>query len=210
MTRGNNKYHRPKKRRSTNQTKIPSHHDDHKQYDITAIDTILNIFDDPRAHKIPKDSAKKAITTIVQFLIQENIISAKEITIAIGTQNCVVGEVNTRLGNRLSQKELKALWVEEMRKGKLFCSLCGQPIQPQRKCGPGSLTAEHYVPKSKGGASDSTNLYPAHAICNTLKTNYMPEVWNKIGKVLLESRGIKVDVENSIFKYNATTKQHVR
>jgi 5-methylcytosine-specific restriction endonuclease McrA len=52
------------------------------------------------------------------------------------------------------------------------CHICGGWIeQSVPKDHPESLTFDHVVPLSKGGSRGSSNLRPAHRICNTRKGN---------------------------------------
>jgi|SRR5208282_5423055 len=44
----------------------------------------------------------------------------------------------------------------------LSCWLCQLPFA-QRS----DITADHYIPKAKGGSDDLSNLRPAHSHCNT-------------------------------------------
>lgn len=56
----------------------------------------------------------------------------------------------------------------------LYCAICGCLIEKKDK-----ITLDHHVPKSKGGASDASNLLPAHKICNEIKSDIMPDVFEK-------------------------------
>lgn len=73
----------------------------------------------------------------------------------------------------------------------VYCAICGQPIQKNQK-----LTLDHWVPKNKGGASDLTNLKPAHKICNSIKSNLMPNAFLRKKKALFENA-----LENWHLKY---------
>lgn len=57
----------------------------------------------------------------------------------------------------------------------LYCAICGCLIEKKDK-----ITLDHHVPKSKGGLSDANNLLPTHKICNEIKSNIMPDVFEKI------------------------------
>lgn len=49
------------------------------------------------------------------------------------------------------------------------CHLCRQP---------GATTADHLIPRSKGGSDDvETNLRPAHAGCNSIRRDRSLEEW---------------------------------
>lgn len=50
--------------------------------------------------------------------------------------------------------------------GKVLCAICKEPILNRDE-----FTADHIIPKSKGGKNAQTNLQPAHQICNTKKGN---------------------------------------
>jgi 5-methylcytosine-specific restriction endonuclease McrA len=40
------------------------------------------------------------------------------------------------------------------------------------------LTVDHWIPLSKGGSDDMSNLRPAHWICNRRKSNSLPKETN--------------------------------
>ena len=48
----------------------------------------------------------------------------------------------------------------------LLCYLCGELILDQRE-----FSLDHVIPKSKGGATEIWNLYPAHKYCNECKAD---------------------------------------
>lgn len=50
------------------------------------------------------------------------------------------------------------------------CHLCGRP---------GATTADHLVPRSRGGDDSLENLRPAHARCNSSRGNMSVESWRK-------------------------------
>ena len=52
----------------------------------------------------------------------------------------------------------------------LYCHICGQPILEKHK-----MSLDHYIPKCHGGTDDVENLLPAHAICNSIKNDLMPD-----------------------------------
>lgn len=60
-----------------------------------------------------------------------------------------------------------AIWKKKIERG-IYpnCFLCGKPITSTK-----DLTTEHVRPKSRGGSSDDTNIYCAHAVCNWEKGN---------------------------------------
>ena len=47
------------------------------------------------------------------------------------------------------------------------------------------MNVEHYIPRSKGGATDAENCVPAHTFCNAAKGNHTPEYWQAHGYTLL-------------------------
>lgn len=58
------------------------------------------------------------------------------------------------------RKRLRALIPQRH----LLCYLCGELILNQR-----DFSLDHVIPKSKGGATEPWNLFPAHKSCNELK-----------------------------------------
>jgi 5-methylcytosine-specific restriction endonuclease McrA len=48
------------------------------------------------------------------------------------------------------------------------CWLCGQPV-------PGLPSADHVIPRSRGGSDDIENLRPAHLACNVKRGNRLPK-----------------------------------
>jgi 5-methylcytosine-specific restriction endonuclease McrA len=59
------------------------------------------------------------------------------------------------------------------------CAVCSETIdltlQRTSKMG---LTVDHWIPLSKGGSDDMSNLRPAHWICNRRKSNSLPKETN--------------------------------
>lgn len=49
-----------------------------------------------------------------------------------------------------------------------ICWLCNHPI-------PGLPSADHVIPRSRGGSDDIENLRPAHPSCNYRRGNRMPK-----------------------------------
>lgn len=77
--------------------------------------------------------------------------------------------------------ELKRAWLVLLKERKLYCALCGCLIEARK-----DLNADHYfVPKSKGGASDETNLRPTHCWCNSARQDASLKDWYKHGAVYL-------------------------
>lgn len=50
------------------------------------------------------------------------------------------------------------------------CHLCGYP---------GATTADHLVPRSKGGDNSLDNMRPAHHLCNSRRGNKSLEQWHR-------------------------------
>lgn len=71
--------------------------------------------------------------------------------------------------------KVRGPFKEHVRKDKLLerhgglCGICGEPVNPY------NFTIDHAVPISKGGVHAYWNCQPAHALCNKLKGNLMPE-----------------------------------
>jgi hypothetical protein len=57
------------------------------------------------------------------------------------------------------------------------CWLCGGEIDPAAPAGsPWRATADHLVPRSRGGSSDLANLRLAHRRCNVRRGSHLPEL----------------------------------
>lgn len=61
-------------------------------------------------------------------------------------------------------KKLMKKWRAQVNQHTLVCYLCGKLILTQQE-----LSADHIIPKSKGGLTISSNLKPAHKLCNCKK-----------------------------------------
>ena len=71
----------------------------------------------------------------------------------------------------------KRAWLVTLKARNLYCALCGTLIESHN-----DLNADHYfVPKSKGGASDETNLQPVHKWCNSARADRTLKDWNQHG-----------------------------
>lgn len=141
------------------------------------------------------------ILPFIKLLIDKGLITPEEIQSLTLKQDNPLKNVDFKIeGEVLDKGELRQYWLYLMKHNELFCALCGHPITEKSK-GPWRLTAEHTIPRSEGGKSDSTNLVPAHEVCNNIKTNIMPEEWNKVGLEMLRSYGIHVDLKHSMYKY---------
>ena len=100
---------------------------------------------------------------------------------------------------KTSKGQLRDHWMYLMRNNQLFCDICGKPIDTLQ--GSMRLTYDHIQPRSKGGKTDGENGSPAHSVCNNAKGNILPEVWEKVGLEILNSRGISVDLNKAMYKY---------
>ncbi len=69
-------------------------------------------------------------------------------------------------------KALKRAWLVRLKNRDLYCALCGCLIESRK-----DLNVEHYLPRAKGGATDSENCVPAHKWCNAAKRDTTPENW---------------------------------
>jgi 5-methylcytosine-specific restriction endonuclease McrA len=59
------------------------------------------------------------------------------------------------------------------------CSICGELIDlTLKRTSSMGLTVDHWIPLSKGGSDDMTNLRPAHWICNRRKSDSLPKEVN--------------------------------
>ncbi len=63
-----------------------------------------------------------------------------------------------------------------------ICHICGQPILNNQK-----MSLDHYIPRSHGGTDDAENLLPAHAICNSIKNDMMPNDFEQKKKELYQN-----------------------
>jgi hypothetical protein len=57
------------------------------------------------------------------------------------------------------------------------CWLCGGEVDPHAPAGsPWRATADHLVPRSRGGSSELANLRLAHRRCNVRRGSHLPEL----------------------------------
>lgn len=61
-------------------------------------------------------------------------------------------------------KKLKRQWIKQCNQKILYCVLCGKLILKESE-----ISAEHIIPKSKGGCNTVENLKPSHSLCNNLR-----------------------------------------
>jgi 5-methylcytosine-specific restriction endonuclease McrA len=59
------------------------------------------------------------------------------------------------------------------------CAVCNEPIDLNLiRTSKMGLTVDHWIPLSKGGSDDMSNLRPAHWICNRRKSDSLPKETN--------------------------------
>ena len=59
------------------------------------------------------------------------------------------------------------------------CAVCSEPIDLElKRTSKMGLTVDHWIPLSKGGSDDMSNLRPAHWICNRRKSDKLPKEVN--------------------------------
>lgn len=142
------------------------------------------------------------ILPFIKLLLDKNLITTEELQTLTLKEDNPLNNVDFKIeGDVLDRGGCRQYWLHLMRNNQLYCALCGHPITEKTNKGPWRLTAEHTIPRSLGGPTDSTNLVPAHEICNNIKTDITPEEWNKIGLEMLRSYGIHVDTKHSMYKY---------
>lgn len=141
------------------------------------------------------------IMVLINLLMEKGILTPDEVKNLKVEDNSPLKHLNFEFTDQvLDRGQCRTYWLYLMKYNELFCALCGHPITEARK-GPWRLTAEHRMPRSKGGATDSTNLDPSHEICNNIKADMLPEEWEKVGLEALRSYGIHVDVNRTRYKY---------
>ena len=137
----------------------------------------------------------------IKMLLDKGLISKEELASLTLKEDNPLKQVEIKTENVLDKSQLRQQWLYLMKHNELYCALCGHPITMATNKGPWKLTAEHTIPRSRGGATDSTNLVPAHSVCNSLKSDIMPDEWNELGLEILRSYGIHVDTKHSLYKY---------
>lgn len=150
-------------------------------------------------NKIILDSS--SILMMLEFFLKNGLLTPEELKERCLKPDNPLRGVEFEIHPNADKKEARAIWLRKMQLGELRCELCGNPITKGVGSRPLSLTAEHRFPKSKGGSTKGENLGPAHKICNHIKTNYLPDVWEFIGFALLEKNGIKVDLDKARYDY---------
>ena len=143
------------------------------------------------------------VLPFVKLLIDKNLITIDELKSLTLKEDNPLRHFSYNINNNktLSKDQCRQYWLYLMRNNQLFCEICGHPITKETNKGLWKLTADHRIPRSKGGLSDSTNLGPSHSICNNIKADILPEDWEKLGLELLKKYNITVDHNNSIYKY---------
>lgn len=101
----------------------------------------------------------------------------------------------------LSKKQLRDIWIWQIRHGSLYCEICGNRIESTKACSPMRLTADHRYPVSKGGETSVFNLGPTHSKCNSLKADYTPNDWTIKGKEILDKYNIAVNKKHCRYNY---------
>lgn len=155
-----------------------------------------------KKQKIELDSSQ--ILLFIKYFINAGLITEEELKILTLHKDNPLKNVEVELSNKvLNKSELRDLWIYQIRNHNCFCSICGNEISSTdlNHHNPWRLTAEHRYPRSKGGKTDSTNLEPSHSKCNSLKQDFLPEVWERIGLAILQNRNIPVNFEKATYDY---------
>ena len=136
---------------------------------------------------------------LIDTLLKTNKITEKELLQILKeiTQN--TEEPLCIIQKDISKKELRQYWLYLMKHDELFCGICGNKIKS--KTGKHKVTYDHIIPSSKGGKTDLENGSPTHLICNNLKSDYLPEEWEKVGPSILKRFGIVIDHLHTIYDY---------
>ncbi len=142
-----------------------------------------------------------ALLPLMEFLISKGLISKEEFKEKKLKPENPLRDVNVDFKGELNKDTLRSYYASLMRRGELYCELCGHPIEILNGSHPKSLTMEHRHPKSKGGKFSLENIGPAHKDCNSIKTNILPEKWAKIGFYLLLANGITIDPAHVRYDY---------
>lgn len=165
---------------------------------------------EPSAQK--KMTVEIDVSTVLLFIkhfMDLGIIKPEDLTKLLNTTKEVDFKLVKDKAN-MTKGDVRALWLYQMRNHELFCDICGHPIESTKGNDPWRLTYDHRQPRSKGGKTDGLNASPAHSICNGLKTNYLPNIWEQIGFMILKSHGIHVDFDKCAYDYRKYLQQHTR
>jgi len=82
----------------------------------------------------------------------------------------------------------KSKWENLLREFNSKCAYCSVPLVPEQ------THRDHYVPFSKGGADDVSNIVPACIDCNKVKRDQMPTAW--LARCKREKRRINPKLED--------------
>lgn len=74
----------------------------------------------------------------------------------------------------MNKKVCLSMWRNEINCKSLTCYLCGELILTSD-----DLSADHIIPKSKCGVSNSKNFAPTHKICNLCKGSNTPQYFHR-------------------------------
>ena len=161
---------------------------------------------------IPKQSVEIELSTfllLIKNLVKSNQVSLEDLNKILDAvkeekDSLIVEDPNHpnrvfHVTKKTSKGQLRDHWMYLMHNNQLFCDICGKPIDTLQ--GPMRLTYDHIQPRSKGGKTDGQNGSPTHSICNNAKGNILPEVWEKVGLEILNSRGIGVDLNRAMYNY---------
>lgn len=147
---------------------------------------------------------QNAIIMLIKFFIDEGVLDKDTLKTKQLPDNHPLKDIKINLTDALTKEQLRTLWFYQMRQDKLFCEICGQKItHASRKSGL-QLTAEHRLPRCRGGATNSFNLLPAHSKCNTIKADIDPTIWEIIGPQVLKEYNIQIDFDRAMFNYQKT------
>lgn len=142
-----------------------------------------------------------SILPLMEFLISKGLISKEEFKERKLKPDNPLKDVNVNFTGEFNKDTLRNYYASLMRRGELFCELCGHPIEFLNGNHPKALTMEHRHPKSKGGKFSLENIGPAHKDCNSIKSNILPDKWAKIGFYLLLANGITIDKAHARYDY---------
>ncbi len=162
----------------------------------------------PAQKKMTVEIDVSTVLLFVKHFMDLGIIKPEDLTKLLNATKEVDFKLVKDKAN-MTKGDVRALWLYQMRNHELFCDICGHPIESTKGNDPWRLTYDHRQPRSKGGKTDGLNASPAHSICNGLKTNYLPNVWEQIGFAILSSHGIHVDFDKCAYDYRKYL-QHTR
>jgi hypothetical protein len=140
---------------------------------------------------------------LYEYLTKTGLITKEEIKNKKLNDDSPFQQYEIEIEPNQSKDVARKVWISLAKQNNLYCEVCGQPIYYKSLYGNhnNALTVEHRHPKSKGGANVTPNLGPAHKLCNEIKTNITPEVWERVGLLKLLQYGIIVDLEKTRYNY---------